>query len=411
MKKTLIAVAAAAALTATSAFAEITFGAWLRVITGVGSNGEDVVMGTTNSWGGVRPARLNAAGTSEDGKAGFKLDFYFENDEIWGHDYNIRIGDNGYLWVKPIDQIQLSIGKFDGGETGFRGDFCYGSWNWLRPLNWIADDEGLTFNGSHKDGLMARITPIDNLVVLVQLPVMNSTWGGNNAGYVEKTETEDAKNTAADVFKNAAYMASYTVEGVGTLKAGFFGADAEKTVDGKKYNRTGTINVAFDLNAIENLYVTVGARFGIADKEYDAWGEKMKFTAGASYQVSDAMKFSVSGGYVKYQDKCIGKDGDKKDNAFGIGAGVDYVIMDGLTLNADVRYKNIGYGKKGDDGSVSFLAGVVKSVGGNASLQAGFQGSTNGCGLVQQIFTDTGIPAVEKDDFVWAIPVGLSVWF
>ena len=118
------------------------------------------------------------------------------------------------------------------------------------------------------------------------------------------------------------------------------------------------------------------------------------------------MKFSVSGGYVKYMDKCswLGN----KDNAFGIGAGVDYVIMDGLTLNADVRYKNVGYGKKGDDGSVSFLAGVVKSVGGNASLQAGFQGSTNGCGLVQ---ADTGIPAVEKDDFVWAIPVGLSVFF
>ena len=406
MKKTLIAVAAAAALTATSAFAEITFGAWLRVITGVGSNGEDVVMGTTNSWGGVRPARLNAAGTSEDGKAGFKLDFYFDNDEIWGHDKNIRIGDNGYLWVKPIDQIQLSIGKFDGGETGFRGDFCYGSWNWLRPYNWIVEDEGLTFRGSHKDGLMARITPIDNLVVLVQLPVMNAKWGGNNAGYVAKTETEDAKNTAADVFKNAAYMASYSIEGVGTLKAGFFGADEEKTVEGKKYNQTGTVNVAFDLNAIENLYVTVGAFFDIADKEMGEWHEKMKFTAGASYQVSDAMKFSVSGGYVKYMDKCAWLG--NKDNAFQIGAGVDYVIMDGLTLNADVRYKNVGYGKKGDDGSVSFLAGVVKSVGGNASLQAGFQGSTNGCGLVQ---ADTGIPAVENDDFVWAIPVGLSVWF
>ena len=402
MKKTLIAVAAAAALTATSAFAEITFGAWLRVITGVGSNGEDVVMGTTNSWGGVRPARLNAAGTSEDGKAGFKLDFYFENDEIWGHDKNIRIGDNGYLWVKPIDQIQLSIGKFDGGETGFRGDFCYGSWNWLRPFNWIVEDEGLTFRGSHKDGLMARITPIDNLVVLVQLPVMSAKWGGNNAGYVAKTGTEDAKNTAADVFKNAAYMASYSIEGLGTLKAGFFG-DYKESGD---YKQTGTVNVAFDLNAIENLYVTVGAFFDIADKEMGEWHEKMKFTAGASYQVSDAMKFSVSGGYVKYMDKCAWLG--NKDNAFQIGAGVDYVIMDGLTLNADVRYKNVGYGKDKDDGSVSFLAGVVKSVGGNASLQAGFQGSTNGCGLVQ---VDTGIPAVENDDFVWAIPVGLSVFF
>ena len=50
MKKTLIAVAAAAALTATSAFAEITFGAWLRVLASpVASTGEEVVAGMENS--------------------------------------------------------------------------------------------------------------------------------------------------------------------------------------------------------------------------------------------------------------------------------------------------------------------------------------------------------------------------
>ena len=66
MKKTLIAVAAAAALTATSAFAEITFGAWLRTLTApVASNGEDTVVGTANSWGwGARTARIDINGVS-----------------------------------------------------------------------------------------------------------------------------------------------------------------------------------------------------------------------------------------------------------------------------------------------------------------------------------------------------------
>ncbi|WP_297644746.1 hypothetical protein, partial [uncultured Treponema sp.] len=302
MKKTLIAVAAAAALTATSAFAEITFGAWLRSITGVASNGEDILTGTSNSWGGIRPSRVNVAGTAEDGNAGFKLDIYF-NAASWGNyvattdeegkkvtgksDEFLQVGDNAYLWVKPAEQIQLSIGKFDGGETGLRGDFCYGSWNWLRPGNWIAEDEGLTFNGSWKNGLMAKITPIDGLVAVVQLPVYNPVWGGNNAEY------KNGNNTIEDTFKNGMYAAAYSIEGLGTLKAGFFGDYAEKG----DYKKTGTVNVAFDLNAVENLYVTVGARFGIADKEMGADNEKMKFTAGASYQVSDAMKFSVSGGY------------------------------------------------------------------------------------------------------------------
>ena len=392
MKKTLIAVAAAAALTATSAFAEITFGAWLRTLTApVASNGEDTVVGTANSWGwGARTARIDINGVSEDGKAGFAMNVF--NDMSM----DISAGDRAVLWVKPVDMIKISVGKYDSPDNGLRGDFCYGSWNWLRPYNWGFDGEGLTFDGIWRKGMMIEADPIEGLHAFVVIPMADA----NADSYYTKAE---------DAYRNVQIGFGYAIDGVGKLKAQFIGDDSYTTDaegDRDETKTTGQIGVAFDLNAVENLYVTVGARFGIADKDYRPDYIKMAFTAGASYQVSDAMKFSVSGGYVKYMDKCswLGN----KDNAFQIGAGVDYVIMDGLTLNADVRYKNFGYGKKGDDGSVSFLAGVVKSVGGNASLQAGFQGSTNGCGLVQ---ADTGIPAVEKDDFVWAIPVGLSVFF
>ena len=444
MKKTLIAVAAAAALTATSAFAEITFGAWLRSITGVASNGEDILTGTSNSWGGIRPSRLNVAGTSEDGNAGFKLDVYFNatkaqtvnaDGTFGGSTQVLEVGDNAYIWVKPASSVQLALGKFDGGETGLRGDFCYGSWNWLRPGNWIADDEGLTFRGSHTDGLMAKITPVDGLVAVIQLPVYNGTWGGYNNAYQKETviggEKIDSKYTIEDTFKNGMYAAAYSIEGLGTLKAGYFGSYAEKNKKSTKKvivgkyednyesvgklleskeildpaakdsKQIGTVNVAFDLNAVENLYVTVGAFFGIADKEYKPDNEKIKFTAGASYQVSDAMKFSVSGGYVQYQDKCTGKD-EKDDSAFGIGAGVDYVIMDGLNAAADLRYKsNAGVDK---DGAISFLVGVTKNVSSNGYIGVGFQGATNGNGL-------TGIGANKNDDFVWAVPVALNIWF
>ena len=395
MKKTLIAVAAAAALTATSAFAEITFGAWLRTLTApVASNGEDTVVGTANSWGwGARTARIDINGVSEDGKAGFAMNVF--NDMSM----DISAGDRAVLWVKPVDMIKISVGKYDSPDNGLRGDFCYGSWNWLRPYNWSYDGEGLTFDGIWRKGMMIEADPIEGLHAFVVIPMEDA----NADSYYKKAE---------DTYRNVQIGFGYAIDGVGKLKAQFIGDDSYTTdTDGDRdeTKTTGQIGVAFDLNAVENLYVTVGARFGIADKDYAPGYLKMAFTAGASYQVSDAMKFSVDGGYKQYQDKVVGKAGDKKDNEFFVGAGVDYTIMDGLNLAADVRYKNIGYGKKGDDGAISFLVGVNKSVSSNGSLGIGFQGATNGCGFVQS--GGKGLVANEADDFVWAIPVSIGVWF
>ena len=395
MKKTLIAVAAAAALTATSAFAEITFGAWLRTLTApVASNGEDTVVGTANSWGwGARTARIDINGVSEDGKAGFAMNVF--NDMSM----DISAGDRAVLWVKPVDMIKISVGKYDSPDNGLRGDFCYGSWNWLRPYNWSYDGEGLTFDGIWRKGMMIEADPIEGLHAFVVIPMEDA----NADSYYKKAE---------DTYRNVQIGFGYAIDGVGKLKAQYIGDDSYTTDpegDRDETKTTGQIGVAFDLNAVENLYVTVGARFGIADKDYAPGYLKMAITAGASYQVSDAMKFSVDGGYKQYQDKVVGKDGDKKDNEFFVGAGVDYTIMDGLNLAADVRYKNIGYGKKGDDGAISFLVGVNKSVSSNGSLGIGFQGATNGCGFVQSL--GKGLVANEADDFVWAIPVSVGVWF
>ena len=429
MKKTLIAVAAAAALTATSAFAEITFGAWLRVLASpVASTGKDVIAGVENSWGwGARTARININGTSEDGKAGFVMGVYNDFESGLGQ------GDDAYLWVKPVDTVKVSVGKFDSPTNGLRGDFCYGSWNWLRPFNWAYDGEGLTFDGIWRSGMMLEADPIEGLHAFAVIP-MSSSY-----------------KSAEDTYRNIQVGFGYAIEGVGKLKAQFIGDYSYSTKDVgtdeyelDKYTSTGVktkekkvasdkdedkttgqIGVAFDITAIENLYVTVGARFGIADKDLKSDYLKMAFTAGASYQVSEQMKFSVDGGYVQYQDKCVARDGKAVDNVFFVGAGVDYAIMDGLSLAADVRYMSnakaggTGYGKDKDEGAISFLVGVNKSVSSNGSLGIGFQGATNGCGLVMN--DGSGIQAGKSytpgkdggdgDEFVWAIPVSVSVFF
>ena len=448
MKKTLIAVAAAAALTATSAFAEITFGAWLRVLASpVAHDGEDAMVGVANSWGcGARTARININGTSEDGKAGFVMGVYNDFESGLGQ------GDDAYLWVKPVDTVKVSVGKFDSPTNGLRGDFCYGSWNWLRPYNWAYDGEGLTFDGIWRSGMMLEADPIEGLHAFAVIP-MSATY-----------------KKAEDVYKNIQVGFGYAIEGVGKLKAQYIGDyskkddkaaaahgnyiwanttddegnpkfdatkattpawTAVKSTDAVPANddvmTTGQIGVAFDLTAVENLYVTVGARFGIADKDYRKDYLKMAFTAGASYQVSEQMKFSVDGGYVQYQDDCVARDGELVDNVFFVGAGVDYAIMDGLSLAADVRYMSNAkaaekpydikaYGKDSDEGAISFLVGVNKSVGSNGSLGVGFQGATNGCGFTWGTPGEKGdgvggLKANAADDFVWAIPVSVSVWF
>ena len=416
MKKTLIAVAAAAALTATSAFAEITFGAWLRVLASpVASTGEDIIAGVENSWGwGARTARININGTSEDGKAGFVMGVYNDFESGLGQ------GDDAYLWVKPVDTVKVSVGKFDSPTNGLRGDFCYGSWNWLRPFNWVRDGEGLTFDGIWRSGLMVEADPMDGLHAFAVIP-MSSSY-----------------KSAEEVYRNIQVGFGYAIEGVGKLKAQFIGdygyttknaktgdfyldtSDGEIKQNSVAYDKdqdktTGQIGVAFDITAIENLYVTVGARFGIADKDYAPDYLKMEFSAGASYQVSETMKFSVDGDYKQYQDKFNADD----DSLFSVGAGVDFTVMDGLAAVADVRYMSNKYGKEGDDGAISFLVGVNKSVSSNGSLGIGFQGATNGCGLVMN--DGSGIQAGKSytlgkdggdgDEFVWAIPVSVSVWF
>ena len=421
MKKTLIAVAAAAALTATSAFAEITFGAWLRVLASpVASTGEDIIAGVQNSWGwGARTARININGTSEDGKAGFVMGVYNDFESGLGQ------GDDAYLWVKPVDTVKVSVGKFDSPTNGLRGDFTYGSWNWLRPGNWVYDGEGLTFDGIWRSGLMVEADPMEGLHAFAVIPM--------SASY----------KSAEEVYRNIQVGFGYAIEGVGKLKAQFIGDysytqkddklgdwyindegkvvrhDTTYKAAGKKDEdkTTGQIGVAFDITAIENLYVTVGARFGIADKDLVPGYLKMAFTAGASYQVSETMKFSVDGGYKQYQDKVLaGND----DSLFSVGAGVDFTVMDGLAAVADVRYISNNYGKKHDDGAISFLVGVNKSVSSNGSLGIGFQGATNGCGFTWDegksgIISGKSFTAGEangdSDQFVWAIPVSVSVWF
>ncbi len=456
MKK-LIGTAMFAALLATSAFAEITFGSWLRVLAApVAYNGDDIKSGMANSWGyGARTARVDINATSEDEKVGFSMQVF---NDAWD---GLSAGDNFAIWAKPWDFLKVSFGQWD--YTSFRGDLTYGSWAWLRPNNWLFDDEGLTFDKlGAKNGIQLELTPIEGLLVMWNLPLAKGFegdaykmfeqqdiaakytigdigtikvgWGGKGErkykkegvkkGYNVKDKTGKVKNYAshsdviAAIEKEAAAATPDETLLKNLVAASTFDFDDENAVyatkdsgfsDEVKY--LGDINVAFDLTAVENLFVTVGAKISIADSDYKGNDfDLLKVAAGASYQILDNLKVSASFGLQTHQTK-----GDAKHKPdFQFGVGLDYGLTDALTLNADFRgliwgdTEANGKTADGPDPSFSFLVGLQYALSSNGYVGIGFQGLIAGKTAKK---TDSSVFPAQADKFSFAVPVAVSVSF
>ena len=414
MKKTLIAVAAAAALT-TSAFAEITFGAWLRVLAApVASNGEDTVAAMGNSWGyGARVARLNVNAVAEDGRAGFDMGIYNDLND------GLSTGDQWSIWTKPVEQVKLSFGKYDNNTL--RGDLCYGSWNWLRPTSsWYVEDEGLLMSGNGGKGALIEVTPVEGLYIQALIPI------------------DTTKQKAEDVYKNARGGFAYSIDGIGKIKGQVIlnntpekaAADAvygwkDDDDDSSTAPVWGVVTEAaavsdsvldktfeaeFDLTSVENLWLGVGFQMNVIDKLDDRTdlyaNTKMKIALGASYQVNDDLKVSASGAYLTAQK---GKSKGGHDGVFQLGAGIDYNLGEGVSLAADVRYKSElkTLGEKEKD-RLAFLVGVTKGISSNGYVGVGFQAQTNSGTWANTVITGE---EAKGDKLTWAIPVAMSVWF
>ena len=377
MKKTLIAVAAAAALT-TSAFAEITFGGWGRAIWApVASNGGDAVTFTSTSWGG-------------DGRIGFGMDFTSENVDMHA-DFKLEegkaaINDQLKIVVRPIENLSISIGKLQ--DDTLRGDCCYGSWNWLRP-SWISD-EGITFSRTFDlKGVAVKATPVEGLVILAGIPVANNGGAATDMGHTS--------NLAEDAYKAAKVGFGYTIDGVGQIKAQFLGKGPSSDYG---EDDTGDLEVAFKLSAVENLSAEVGFKMQILD---DSDAANKHVALGARYQVNDACAVAASADVTLYGNS-------DNDPSMAFGAGVDYALDNGIGLCADVR---VAMPQNDIDPSIGFMVGASKGFS-NGKLSAGFQGvsvaegsGTGLCGAMKPAKDG----ALEADGFVWAIPVCFEYWF
>lgn len=448
MKK-ILAITAMAAFAAVSFAEGITFSAWLRALAApVASNGEDTITAASNSWvGAPRTARLDVTAVAPDGNAGYNFGVY-SSTKAGGFTFDAP--DEHNLWVKPIDIVKLSYGKYDNGTL--MGGVCYGSWNWLRPNAWIADDEDLFMSKNGDTGLMAEITPMENLYIQALAPITNQNI---KAGDTYKKLRAGFAYTVPGLVK---IKGQYIGKGEGSVKAGdkvygtakdidvsdpsTFKINDDYTISAKDKtaaadadgNSNCTLEAEVDVLAVEGLFAGVGFQYNVikdgddkADQAIDeliakviagtitegkfnqdvaaALSTKMKIAAGVSYQVMPELKVSASGAFFTYY-------GEDVDPRFQAGLGVDYDLGDGLAANADFRYlsKAGGDGEKLDNtDKIAFSVGVKKSVSSNGSIGVAFQGVTNSGNLggVEGLKNDKD----EAKNFVWAIPVAFEISF
>ncbi len=450
MKK-LIGALALAAMVATSAFAEVSFGAWLCTLpTLIGSDGDGIKgAGVSNPWGwGARPARLDINWTSDDGKAGMTMGVY--SDFAGG----IGGADAMDMWIKPVDQVKITIGKMDN-FNGLRGDLCFGSWNWLRPNtakdNWWG--EGLTFSATGDKGIGIQIFPVEALQIFASLPLaaskgdkyptvltrMDKAFGAGSIGAaytidgigkikVQMKGQYDKKDASANtvtagnyyyVDENGNYVENAAASALldGAYKAG---AAIQYSKDGIKASgastKFGTFEAAFDLTAVDKLFATIGFGFVLADGDYwksTAWSAQhmMKVSLGASYGITEAFKISADFSMALYNGDQKNSEGNSAAPSMLFGVGLDYALTDALGLTADLR---MFMPNNKVDPSLSFLVGAQYAVGSNASLGLGFQ-AVVGLGDKAQAGNLKVVNAATVDNelkkFIFAVPVRASIWF
>ena len=403
MKKTLIAVAAAAALT-TSAFAEITFGAWGRaILVPMASNGDKTVAGQNQSWGGWgRATGLDINGSDAEGKAGFSMSYRNTTNG------DAETGDNAHFWIKPFDGLKVIAGKVE--YNALRGNACLPGWDVIRSSFEVGED--LLFKNYAGTGALVEYTN-DALTVFAAVPLTTA---------YSSTKDDKDNDEVSNVYARTQAGAMYKIDGTGVVKAQFIGKNLEKEVDGSKKMYTGDLEASFELTAVENLWVGLGVTFPIMDKELggrlgdnnfkDFTGATdMKIALGASYNVTDELTVMANGKVLlaqNYKKKNTDDESIKPGMQFAVGA--NYKIEDGLSFAAEVGY--LAERKCGDtkinESSVFAMAGLNKSVGA-ANVFCGFEMQTNVKGQANGLAGIKNPKANTEKSTQWAIPVVITL--
>ena len=399
MKK-IVGTIAAVAVAAGVAFADVGIGSWGRSVwTPVAYDDAD---GKVKSWEGIswggNFSRIGITVHGESENVGFALDM---NADDYGNK-GIGVHDIAHFWAKPWSWLEVKVGKTQD-DTG-RGNIAYGMFNWKRMgAGWTGDDVTFTRFGDGKGGqakgAIVKVTPVEGLWAIAAFDVKDN---------------EEAVSTFGN---HAQYGIGYEIDGIGHIRAQYIGGENTTDVDGSTVPED-QINAAFDLAAVENLYLTVGAYIPLhlnrgnvtkTDKIEDTIPQ-VKLAVGASYKVA-AVTFNAF--FVGNLPNTLkDKDGNNivtKDFNCQVGVGADVDLGNGIGLVADVRfssavsYSNSSTTLKASGEEVVFLVGASKALT-NGSIGIGFQGDINT--VITSDFKDNS-----NTRFNWCIPVVISASF
>ena len=400
MKK-IVGTIAAVAVAAGVAFADVGIGSWGRSVwTPVAYDDAD---GKVKSWEGIswggNFSRIGITVHGESENVGFALDM---NADDYGNK-GIGVHDIAHFWAKPWSWLEVKVGKTQD-DTG-RGNIAYGMFNWKRMgAGWTGEDVTFTRFGDGKGGqakgAIVKVTPVEGLWAIAAFDVQDN-------------------GEAVSTFGNhAQYGIGYEIDGIGHIRAQYIGGKNTTDVDGSTVPED-QINAAFDLAAVENLYLTVGAYIplhlnrGSVAKKTDKIEDtipQVKLAVGASYKVA-AVTFNAF--FVGNLPNTLkDKDGNNivtKDFNCQVGVGADVDLGNGIGLVADVRfssavsYSNSSTTFKASGEEVVFLVGASKALT-NGSIGIGFQGDINT--VITSDFKDNS-----NTRFNWCIPVVISASF
>ena len=408
MKK-IVGTIAAVAVAAGVAFADVGIGSWGRAIFApvASLDGETVQTFDTTSWyKWTNVPRVGITVHAESENVGFNIDMNADKDGMGA----VGIHDTAQFWAKPWSWLEVKIGK-TLDDTG-RGNLCYGLFNWLR-LGYGEAGEDLTFNRFGGGvGAIVKVTPVKGLWAIASImPGTYAIDGKGNAISIPKAET---------VFGNQSqYGVGYEIEGIGHIRAQYRGGSNAKDKDGNTILNS-EIQAAFDLTAVEGLYVTVGAKiplglaaFGYIDNDptKPAVSNQVTIAAGADFKLDVVTLHAIVEGKIPNTVDVGNNMTLTKGGKIAVGVGADFDFGNGIGLAADIRFQSAqdttGKAKVGDTtytstrrdskGSLDFLVGLQKGLT-NGSIGIGFEGS---------VLDFTG----SNSKFAWAVPVVISASF
>ena len=401
MKK-IVGIIAAAALAA-SAFAEINIGSWNRgVFVPFAYDGDTLRTLEGVSWSGTNyggaGVRVGLGFSASTENAGITLDLHANPGD---NGETIGLGDQALVWVKPVDMLKISFGKFDNHDG--RLNECFGDWDTWRMAN-VTVGEGIGgVDNQNGTGARFTLTPIEGLILDYQANFIRKD-GTVVENYVLDPEegVKKAKIVKGSIgnahahkvlWEGSSIMVGYKAD-FGFIRAIVNGQEAAANSSGDS-TPWAKISVAADITAVENMTFKLGATIPtMLDSGYNP--QDVLFAAGADFDFSPVKLHLVADmglkGKVKDDDA---SKAELKDFTMKIGAGVDYDINDALTAVAAVRFAN---DKVVKDGAFGVFAGLTQKVT-NASINYGVELGKN-----------VG-PSAKADDFTFAVPLTITASF